>query len=167
MHMACITLAVLLNSPASSSFLLKEKALGFADRRKKPEAPFWSKMGGYENSLSCDRSAAVNLDLESIWLQACLPHTVGPQVLGSPAQQTFARSQLFWIPGEAYVLFSDRGANHPFLEDQIQGILFHFSGAWTFVTQACSGLWLGSLLPKCQGLHLNFLFNKQTKPHTL
>lgn len=52
------------------------------DRRKKPTAPFWSKMGVQENSFSCDSSAAMNLDLESIWLQACmsaLRAQLGPQ----------------------------------------------------------------------------------------
>lgn len=52
----------------------------------------------------------VNLHLESVVASMPALHSLlHGEVLGSAAQQPFARSQLFGVPGEEYLMFSEAG----------------------------------------------------------
>lgn len=57
----------------------------------------------------------VNLYLESLVASMSTLHSLlHSEVPGSAARQPFARSQLFGVLGEEYVMFSDRRGSKPF-----------------------------------------------------
>lgn len=67
-----------------------------------------------------------------------------------------SRSQLFEVPGEEHAMFSDSQGSKPLFPWGPSPRKLHFPGARALETLA------GLSAPRRRGLHLNFLFNKQT-----
>lgn len=114
----------------------------------------YGKIQEQENSFSCDYSAAMILDLESVWVASMsVPHSWQSGAWQSSWAAPF--------PGKMYVLSSDRQGSKPSFPwgpNSRNRILLPLS-----LNICDSGLQrtLGSLLPRSHGPHLNFPFNKQ------